>query len=168
MWIIYRLIKFIKNIPKKIKWFFQRGFRGYSDKDIWNIDKWFLNTIIPMLKQLKKEKNGYPIYMTEQQWDIILDNMIDSFKESTDEYCSEKNEYQEEYYNKKYSHIKNIEDLFIPCEDNPKIYKLNVGKVEEPLKTQYQEREEQIKKYKIRMKNKAFRLFAKYFDDLWY
>lgn len=62
MWRIYRLFDFIKNIPKEIKWFFQRGFRGYSDKDVWNIDKWFLNIIIPMLKQLKKRKNGYPIY----------------------------------------------------------------------------------------------------------
>ena len=39
---IFVLLSFI---PKEIKWFFQRGFRGYSDRDVWNIDEWFLNII---------------------------------------------------------------------------------------------------------------------------
>lgn len=56
MWRIYKLFGFIKDIPKEIKWFFQRGFKGYCDKDVWAIDIWFENTIIPMLEQLQKNK----------------------------------------------------------------------------------------------------------------
>ena len=48
----YRILDFLKYLPKEIKWFFQRGFKGYCDKDVWAIDIWFGNTIIPMLEQL--------------------------------------------------------------------------------------------------------------------
>lgn len=53
---MYRIIDFIKNIPKKIKWFIQRGSRGYADCDIYDLDYWFEKTFIPMLKELKKRK----------------------------------------------------------------------------------------------------------------
>lgn len=146
MWRIYRLIDFIKDIPKEIKWFFQRGFRGYSDRDVWAIDVWFENTLIPMLEQLQKTKHGYPMDMTEQQWNITLNAMIDYFKESTDEYCSEKNEYEEEYLNSMY-------------EDNQEDFK--------KLRDKWLDREKKIEDYKTHMKDEAFKLFSKYFYNLW-
>ena len=30
----------------------QRATRGFCDRDVWDIDHWFCNTISPMLKQL--------------------------------------------------------------------------------------------------------------------
>lgn len=146
MWRIYRLFDFIKDTPKEIKWFLQRGFRGYSDRDVWAMDIWFENTIIPMLEQLQKTKHGYPMDMTEQQWNITLDNMINYFKESTEKYCSEKNEYEEEYLNSMY-------------EDNQEDFK--------KLRDKWLDREEKIADYKTHMKDKAFKLFSKYFYNLW-
>lgn len=146
MWKIYRFFDFLKDIPKEIEWFFQRGTRGYSDRDVWDVSNWFENTAIPMLEQLQKTKHGYPMNMTEQQWNITLNNMIDYFKESTEKYCSEKNEYTEDYL--------------------ASLYENNQKKCD-GIEKEWIRRENEITKYKIEMKNKAFKLFSKHFYDLW-
>jgi hypothetical protein len=141
----YRIMDFIKNIPREIKWFFQRGIRGYSDKDVWSIDIWFKSIIIPMLEQLKETKQGHPIDMTEEEWNLTLNNMINYFKECTDFYCSEKNEYEDEYM----SRI------------------MSANEYDKLLASKWLKREEEIDKYKNEMKNKAFELFSKHFYSLW-
>lgn len=141
----YRIMDFIKNIPREIKWFFQRGIRGYSDKDVWSIDIWFKSIIIPMLEQLKETKQGYPIDMTEEEWNLTLNNMINYFKECTDFYCSEKNEYEDEYM----SRI------------------MSTNEYDKSLTNKWLKREEEIDKYKNEMKDKAFELFSKHFYSLW-
>lgn len=146
MWKIYRFFDFLRDIPKEIEWFFQRGIRGYSDRDVWDVSNWFENTVIPMLEQLQKTKHGYPMDMTEEQWNIVLKNMIDCFKESTERYCSEKNEYTEDYLTS--------------------LYENNQKKCDE-IEKKWMRRENEITKYKIKMKNKAFKLFSKHFYDLW-
>ena len=141
----YRIMDFIKNIPREIKWFFQRGTRGYSDKDVWSIDIWFKSIIIPMLEQLKETKQGHPIDMTEEEWNLTLNNMINYFKECTDFYCSEKNEYEDEYM----SRI------------------MSANEYDKLLADKWLKREEEIDKYKNKMKDKAFELFSKHFYSLW-
>ncbi|MFR3182208.1 MAG: hypothetical protein ACLTPN_01110 [Clostridia bacterium] len=141
----YRIMDFIKNIPREIKWFFQRGTRGYSDKDVWSIDIWFKSIIIPMLEQLKETKQGHPIDMTEEEWNLTLNNMINYFKECTDFYCSEKNEYEDEYM----SRI------------------MSANEYDKLLADKWLKREEEIDKYKNEMKDKAFELFSKHFYSLW-
>ncbi len=37
----------------------QRAKRGYADVDVWNMDSWFLRTVSPMLKQLRKRHHGF-------------------------------------------------------------------------------------------------------------
>lgn len=45
---------------RKIKWFFQRGVRGYADCDVWSFDT-YLNTMVPKaLRNLKKKHVGSP------------------------------------------------------------------------------------------------------------
>ena len=141
----YRILDFIKYLPREIKWFFQRGIRGYADCDCWAIDEWFDRVVIPMIQSLKENKHGYPVDMTEELWNIELERMIYYFTESTEEGCSEKNEYE------------NIYDSIIWGEftDNNEIVK------------KYLDRETQIDKYKYNMKQKGLRLFAKYFYNLW-
>lgn len=146
MWKIYKFFDFLRDIPKEIEWFFQRGIRGYSDRDVWDVSNWFENTVIPMLEQLQKTKHGYPMDTTEEQWNIILKNMIDYFKESTERYCSEKNEYTEDYL--------------------ASLYENNQKKCD-GIEKEWIRRENEITKYKIEMKNKAFKLFSKHFYNLW-
>ena len=76
MWIFYRIKYFVENFLYGIKRFIQRGNRGYSDDDIFDMSCWFIEVIVPMLKQLKETKHGYPCNMTEEEWDNQLDKMI--------------------------------------------------------------------------------------------
>jgi len=82
LWPIIRWFKSISNYPRSIKFFFQRGFRGYADCDCWSID-WHISKIIaPMLKQLRDNKRSLPSNLTEQEWDTILNNIIAGFEAS--------------------------------------------------------------------------------------
>ena len=56
---IYAIMEF----PSKVKWFYQRGSRGWSDRSAWSIDTWLVNNLIPMLERLKKDKHGTPALM---------------------------------------------------------------------------------------------------------
>jgi len=70
----------VEMIPKEIKWFWQRGTRGWADSDVWSID-WFLCDIMPpMLKQLKKNKMGYPCGTSQKKWEKILDDIAYMFE----------------------------------------------------------------------------------------
>ena len=74
---------------------------GYSPKqktsvkihnyDTWSMDCTLAHIILPMLKQLKETKHGYPIDLTEQEWDEILDEMIWAFQKK----C--RNDWMEDY-----------------------------------------------------------------------
>lgn len=87
--------------------------------------------------------------MTERQWNITLNNMINYFKESTDEYCSEKNEYEEEYLNS-------------ICKGNQE----NLEKLQD-IRNKWLDREEKVENYKNHMKDKALKMFSKYYYNLW-
>ena len=56
---IYAIMEF----PSKVKWFYQRGSRGWSDRSAWSIDTWLVNNLIPMLERLKRDKHGTPTSM---------------------------------------------------------------------------------------------------------
>ena len=59
-----------------IKYFFQRGWRGYADCDVWGVDGYLLEVMLPMLKQLKVKKHGHPAIYTEERWEKIMNKMI--------------------------------------------------------------------------------------------
>ncbi len=80
---IKRLFEFLVDIPIQIKWFCQRGRRGWADCDWWNMDNYLIGIILPMLKELKKNGHGYPGIDeadTPEKWDAILDHMILGFE----------------------------------------------------------------------------------------
>ena len=141
----------IKSFIYKIKWFIQRGKRGYSDYDIFDISDWFTQVIVPMLKQLKETKCGYPCDMTEEEWNSQLDKMIKCFMEISEDGCSMKNEYEN-----KVLESFDIKDT-------------NKDKTEEckELREKWLSREKEINNYKEKMKIEAFNLFSKYFWNLW-
>ena len=59
-----------------IKYFFQRGWRGWANCDTWGMDGYLLEVMIPMMKHLKETKHGHPACYTEKRWDKIMDKMI--------------------------------------------------------------------------------------------
>lgn len=154
MWIFHRIKNFLTNMPKRIKFFYQRGKRGYSDQDVWSMDWWFFSVVIPMLKQLRDTKQGYPSeFKTPEEWDRELDTMIHYFIEATEEGCSEKNEYEEQY-NKRWWDSFDKKGMAYVIDDSE-------------LRDKYLQRSYEIDEYREDMKNKGFEMFSKYFWNLW-
>jgi len=59
----YRAVKKVTGLPRKLKWFIQRGKRGYADCDCWDIHSYLVDITPKMLKQLKKYNMGVPTDM---------------------------------------------------------------------------------------------------------
>lgn len=78
-----------KNNPsrayRQIKWFIQRGKRGYADGDVWNFDSYLSSVIIGGLKDLRKNTHGYPSGLTEAEWDETLARIIEGFSQTADD-----------------------------------------------------------------------------------
>jgi len=105
-WAIYRFFRWgrfstPRRIYKEIKWFIQRGSRGWADRDVWSLD-WYLNTWMPdALRRLRDTKIGTPFAcfpegpeyikpcgnptkeaheIAEKNWDTIINKMIAGFE----------------------------------------------------------------------------------------
>lgn len=71
---------------KWVKWFFQRGSRGWADCDWWSMDYYLVQITIPMLKKLKTDSRGCPCPIDksyeecEKEWHAKLDEMIEAFE----------------------------------------------------------------------------------------
>lgn len=63
-----------------VKYFVQRGRRGYSDSDVWNLHGHFSDVAIGALTQLNEQRHGYPGELDEQTWGEYLNIMIDGFE----------------------------------------------------------------------------------------
>lgn len=81
---VIRIIDFFRY---DIKIFFQRGAKGWSDRDWWSFPFYVSTVIVGCLKRLKKDGHGLPTWgdgKTEKQaskeWDDILDNIIYTFE----------------------------------------------------------------------------------------
>lgn len=49
--------------------------RGYSSRDVWEMQDWFIRNAKPMLQTLSLKYYGYPPEITEEQWSAILAEM---------------------------------------------------------------------------------------------
>lgn len=68
----------IRGIYNKIKWFIQRGKRGWSDCDVWNTDMYLSRIISEMVRELKKS-NGIPCGSTRKKWNKVLEDIEGRF-----------------------------------------------------------------------------------------
>lgn len=76
---LYQPHKYFGDLYDRVKWFIQRGYRGYSDRDTWSID-WYLCDWMPRaLETLKNRKIGHPVGLTRRSWNVRLDRMINAF-----------------------------------------------------------------------------------------
>ena len=61
-------------------WKKQRLERGFDDSECWNLDCTFGMFIVPRLKVLRRNHNGYPDELgSGEKWDKVLDEMIWAF-----------------------------------------------------------------------------------------
>ena len=104
---IYRLKSFIEcNIIERTTNVFSRAIKGYSFRDVWDFENWFVRIIPKMLEEVKnRSPRGVPllengdidnsvrhVYRGSEgdEWHKILDTIIDEFK------------YTQKYYNYDY------------------------------------------------------------------
>lgn len=142
---------FIGDFCRDMKYFFQRGSRGYSDRDIWSFDYYLSKVICNGLKKLKKDCHGYPEELkTPEKWDKVLQVMIEGFEAAKELVSSD---YLDEcitgYEDKE---MKQTDGSTFIMEDWPII---DMKKVME---------KEKIRQDKA---DKALKLFAKWYFALW-
>ncbi len=78
---LYRLwYQLFEEIPHEIKWFFQRGKRGWADCDLWALDDYLAGWLPNALTELRKYQHGYPSELTFKKWQAIEKQMIKSFQ----------------------------------------------------------------------------------------
>ena len=112
--------------------------------DTWGMDHTLAHIIHPMLVQLKATNHGYPGDLSEQEWDHIMDEMIWAFEQKLrDDWEGDYYEYREMGPEESKDHP---ESLF-------------------GLKLVWEDREGQ-KAHQERMTN-GFKLFGKYYENLW-
>lgn len=69
-------ISFFKNM----KWFFQRGRRGYSDCDTWSLDSYLISWLPEAIRTLAKRNFGYPPELDLKSWQEILEKIASGFQ----------------------------------------------------------------------------------------
>ena len=78
-WLIYNLPDLPKDCYNKIKWFIQRGKRGYSDFDLQDFSWYMANMIKSVAINLQKTDYGMPSDCTEEEWNEILNKIAITF-----------------------------------------------------------------------------------------
>ena len=176
---IYRIFDKIKEFPQDVKHIYQRARKGYSYRDLWSIDYWFMEIMPKMLTDFKKNLHGCPAQFTTnddgmqyqdvekgmKDWEDVIEHMIFCFREMNDDTCSMENEFEDEYLKQRYEG-KSFKDRFIKNEDGTS-YSLIEGNVDPELKEKYHRKILEIEEYKNKMKTEGFELFSKYFWNLW-
>jgi hypothetical protein len=105
-WAIYRSVRIVRSAPRNtyyaIKYFIQRGRRGWADCDTWSLDSYLDGFMPHALRYLKAHKHGVPggmfeglpvndrgyhddaeFKIAEARWDAVMDQMVAGFEAST-------------------------------------------------------------------------------------
>ena len=76
----YLIPRLVENARYEIKWFFQRGFRGYDDRMVFSFYSQFAELAVKVLIHYRKIQMSLPIGMSEKEWNKIVDKIIEAFK----------------------------------------------------------------------------------------
>lgn len=188
---------YLRRKPWKVPHQFLRHFRfawqrcrkGYCDGDLWSIDSWFLGIIADMLTEFKNTRHGSPgrlgVNYTDEQgicrndtcheeWERILNQMIDLFREANEETCQRVNPMEKEHirindeFEERYGIFgENLE----PDPSTPGHYRQLhfVSEIPEyaDIEKKYFEESRKLEEYRNDCKNRAFKMFSEWFWDLW-
>ena len=162
----------------------ERAKQGYASSDVWDIQYWFMDIMPRMICDMKKGMVGCPASLCEDgndghaAWELILDRMIFLLREMNEETCSQKNEFEEQWW-KNYCEFEKKYGLFgeklRTKEEKAKDKKTHCRTAHFPRELpEYKEtaekhskREEDLAAYRDKCKDEFFELFSKYFWDLW-
>jgi hypothetical protein len=92
--------KYVMDLIDEVRYFIQRGRRGYSDRDVWGWYSHHSRMMVGVIQYLRKHKHGYPLGLTPAKWSKALAIMEKGFQSVIDEendYHSYKNLSKAEY-----------------------------------------------------------------------
>ena len=158
---------FAKQLKRELKWAWQRVKRGYDDQIFWSFDHYLDQLIIKDLQWMLKNRNGSPVLegWTEddchEKWTEILKEMLHYFKQSTEQYCSEVNEYED---------LVDFDSYFVPSKDGGRystMHYKDISTEAEEIRDKYHMRSKEIDEYRAANHKKAMDMLSKYYRHLW-
>ena len=75
----------LKDLRRKIKYAIQRVSKGYDDCDVFEFYDSFIKRNIKILKDFKKNLQGHPGNLTDEEWNNVLQEIIDCLKNSDED-----------------------------------------------------------------------------------
>ena len=117
----------LTDIPYQIKAFYQRGRRGWADRDCWNLGYYLSGVIQKSVDHLRKNNMGMPCGLKEEEWDKILKDISEGFAIAEKEANSEVHSLRDVPKNKRARIIKESTMVFLTKEEEANIklaYKL--------------------------------------------
>lgn len=147
--LFWRYVRLPGDVRRHIKYFIQRGKRGFADCDIWNFSYYLSDVIAKGLQELKENGNGFPSEenMTEGKWVDILNEMINTFETSKE--------------------IVDMNTIYLPSERFTKDEYHKQMKFVKKFNKKHDENMVVLTKEKVRRYERGFKLFIEYFHSLW-
>ena len=167
-------MKIFRKIYYNIKYFIQRGKKGYSNFDLMDMDNYLLELIPNMLKDFKNRKDGFPMHLNENEWNNILDEIISCFEKANPSTTDFVNPYKEDYYQNIVDpwYKKNFKPQIELVEENKqsyiKVLDMTIPEENQKIKKLYDLKEEEKETYIQNNLENGFKLLVKYFNNLWY
>ena len=69
------------HIKSQIKWFIQRGRRGFSNYDLWSFDSYLSRMLPAAFDEMRRISHGHPGGLTPEEWDGVLEELAQGFRE---------------------------------------------------------------------------------------
>lgn len=188
-----RIKEFVFRMYTAPRLIYQRARYGFSYRDIWSIDSWFIHLMPAMLEQLRDTRHGSPGYLGEnytdtdgflrndschKEWTEILNRMIFLLQEMDEETCSRENTFEEAWH-AAFQEFERKYGLFgeklISEEDRKKDSERGVRRMFLPsdvpeykeISEKYMKERERIEAYRDHCKEGFFQLFSRHFRALW-
>lgn len=104
-WMITHPWLYFQHGYYNLKAAWQRATKGYANRDVWNMDTWFLQVFPTMLKQLSQESHGHPIsFNNYEEWTEFLYQLAMDFEKCQDDEGNDENEYYDDF-------MKSLDDI---------------------------------------------------------
>jgi len=161
------VLKRAKLFRKELKWGLQRFVRGYDDTVFWDFDHYLDKLMITGLRWMLEHKHGSPV-LSDKGWTEenchdkfteVLKEMLYHFEQSRDEYCLEKNEYDD---------CSCDEFEFIENDDgSERLEFVDKSAEAEAMRKKSAQRRLEIEDYKARHHKQALEMLKEYQSHLW-
>lgn len=68
---------------REVKWFVQRGAKGFCERDVWDTDNYIARVLGEMIDHLSDTAHGFPDtkYKTYKEWILVLNEASQKFRE---------------------------------------------------------------------------------------